>query len=303
MAIGSAVDATLGNLTIVDPDGVAHDLSGGNPLFVLLGLDGLHMPPVELVEETVPRQPGGRLREVRFAARDIDLPIRLTAATPAALAVAVRTLLGWFDPARPVAPVLRHTAPDGTQREIAVRYVKGLSFNDDLGAWRTDRRTIVVLRAHDPYWYDRNERTGNYVLGAAQGTFFPLPPLRLSSSTVFAGPTIANDGDAAAWPVWTITGPGVNPTLRNLTTGKMTTIVGTLASGQVLTLDTRPRTASAPTGKTLRLQDGTNWLPNLAPGSALWPLARGDNAVQIELTGATAQSAVRYAVKPPFLSV
>ncbi len=300
---GNAVATTLGGLIVVDPDGVEHDLSGGNPLFVLLGLEGLHMPPVDLVAENVPRQPGGRLREVRFTEREIDLPLRLVAATPAALAVAVRSLLGWFNPTRAVAPVLRFTAPDGAQREIAARYVKGLDFNDDLGAWRTDRRTTLVLRAYDPFWYDRNERTGSYALGAAQGRFFPLPPLRLASSTVFAGPTIANDGDVEAWPVWTIAGPGVNPTLRNLTSGKMLALTGTLLAGQTLTIDTRPRTERAPYGKTLRLQDGTNWLPNLAPGSALWPLARGANAVQIELTGATSQSSVSYSVRPPYLSI
>jgi len=74
-------------------------------------------------------------------------------------------------------------------------------------------------------------------------------------------------------------------------------------AGHTLTIDTRPRTASAPYGKTLRLHDGANWLPNLAPGSALWPLARGANAVQIELTGATSQSAVSYSVRPPYLSI
>jgi len=146
------VDTTLGGLTVVDPDGIEHDLSGGNPLYVLLGLEGLHMPPVDLIEENVPRQPGGRLREVRFTAREIDLPLRLVAATPAALALAVRGLLGWFNPTRAGASLLRFTAPDGKQREIAVRYVKGLDFNDDLGAWRVDRRTTLVLRAHDPYW-------------------------------------------------------------------------------------------------------------------------------------------------------
>lgn len=293
----------LGGLAVVDPDGLEHSLSDGNPLFVLLGLEGLHMPPVDLVEENVPRQPGGRLREVRFLAREIDLPLRLLAASPAALASATRTLLGWFNPARATAPVLRFTAPDGAQREIAVRYVKGLDFHDDLGAWRTDWRTVVVLRAHDPFWYDRSERGDTYRLGGWQDRFFPLPPVRLTPSTVFAAPTIANEGDADVWPVWTIAGPGTNPIIRNLTTGKALTLAGTLAAGQTLTIDTRPRTERAPWGKTLRLQDGTNWLPNLAPGSALWPLARGGNAVQIELAGATAQSAVAYAIRPPFLSI
>ncbi len=293
----------LGGLSVLDPDGIEHSLMDGYPLFVLLGLEGLHMPPVDLIAENVPRQPGGRLREVRFLAREIDVPLRLLAATPAALAASVRTLLGWFNPTRAVAPVLRFTAPDGAQREIAVRYVKGLDFNDDLGAWRTDRRTTLVLRAYDPFWYDRNERIGNYRLGEWRELFFPLPPLRLTPSTVFAGPTIANDGDVEAWPVWTIAGPGVNPTIRNVTTGKALTLTGTLVAGQTLTIDTRPRTERAPYGKTLRLQDGANWLPNLAPGSALWPLARGANAVQIELTGATAQSAVSYSLRPPYLSV
>lgn len=293
----------LGGLAVVDPDGIEHSLSGGDPLFVLLGLEGLHMPPVDLIEEAVPRQPGGRLREVRFLAREIDLPLRLVAATPATLAASVRTLLGWFNPTRAVAPVLRFTAPDGAQREITVRYVKGLDFNDDLGAWRVDRRTTLVLRAHDPFWYDRAERGGSYRLGEWRELFFPLPPLRLTPSTVFAGPTIANEGDADAWPVWRIAGPGVNPTIRNLTTGKVLTLAGTLLAGQTLTIDTRPRTERAPYGKTLRLQDGANWLPNLAPGSALWPLARGANAVQIELAGATSQSAVSYTLRPPFLSI
>jgi len=294
---GNAVATTLGGLIVVDPDGVEHSLSDGNPLFVLLGLEGLHMPPVDMVEENVPRQPGARLREVRFTAREIDVPLRLLAATPAALAASVRTLLGWFNPTRAVAPLLRFTAPDGKQREIAVRYVKGLDFQDDLGAWRVDRRTTIVLRAYDPFWYDRSEWVGRFVLGAVAGLFFPLPPLRLSSSTIFAAPAIDNPGDVAAWPVWTITGPGVNPGINNLTTGKFVAVLGALATGEKVVIDTRPGR------KTVVGPGGANWFPNLVVGSALWPLARGANAVQIELTGATPQSSVSYSVRPPFLSI
>jgi hypothetical protein len=169
-----------------------------------------------------------------------------------------------------------------TNRQLYCR-PRRLTIDRDFDAcWRTTRAE-VELEASDPWWYDASDTALDFTLGTP-ATFFPLFPLRLSASEVFADATVNNDGDVDAWPVWSVTGPGAGLVLRNLTTGKMLSLNRTLSAGEIVTIDTRPRL------KTVTLQDGSN-LFSLLSGS-LWPLAVDVNAIRVEFTGATSASVV-----------
>lgn len=274
----------------LDPDG------GTTTLRVLYRVKGRFAPSTRRQEEAVPGQPGLRLREVVHDAREFVLPIHVHGATDDALRTSLRDLVVAMDPVRGDGKI-RVTSPVGDQREITCRAVAGLDMDETLGdtSTPTDQLASIVFRATDPYWYATSDTVVDYTLGST-ATFFPIFPVRLTSSDTFADATVDNTGDVEAWPVWVLTGPaGATIAIRNLTTGKaMTMGLLALSVGEIATIDTRPGV------KTMTRQDGTNLYPNL--NGSLWPLVRGSNAVRVELSGATAATTVRLSYRPRWLS-
>lgn len=273
----------------IDPDGTPTTLR------VQYAVRSRFAPPAELLADVVPGQPGERLREARHGPREFVLPIRLSATSDAQLRTDLRALVAKMDPTRGDGAV-RVTAPSGDVREITCRYAAGLDVDETLGdtSTPTDQLAAVVFRASDPYWYATSDTITEYTTGA-QATFFPIFPVRLNASEVWADAQVDNTGDLETWPVWDITGPGQTISLRNLTTNKKLDLSGVvLGSGEVATVDTRPG------HKTAAKQDGSNLFPNLV--GSLWPLRRGNNAVRIEMSGATTASKVRLARKHRWLT-
>lgn len=257
---------------------------------------GRFMPPIRRNEETVPLQPGARLRDAVHDVREVLLTLILTGVDESALRASLRSLTATFDPSRGDGK-LRVTAPDSVQRELTCRYSGGLELSERLGddsgpGWQ---EVPALFRAVDPYWYDTSSTVQTFTSGTPQ-TFFPIFPIRLSSSTVFSSTAVDNTGDVAAWPVWTITGPGTNLVLRNLTTGKTLAMTYTLAAGQTITVDTRPG------AKTVTLNTGANLYQYLTSPPHLWSLRRGSNTVQVELSSVTSASSVALSYKRGFLT-
>ncbi len=270
----------------IDPDGTATGLT------VEYDVDGLFAPPVEISSRVVPGQPGAVVYQTRHGVREFSLALYERNDDPALLHARLRALVYAMDPTRG-AGRLRATTPAGDQREITCRVLSGMGLSQVRGAQSlsTHQRAEVTFQAADPYWYDTSDTVTDYTIGAT-APFFPIFPLRLSSSEVFVDGTVDNLGDLETWPVWTLTGPGSSISVRNLTTGALTTINGlTLAAGETVTIDTRP------TIKTVTRGDGANLFGSLATGSSLWPLIRGGNSVRVEMTGGTESSLVRLSRK------
>lgn len=269
----------------VEPDGTTRDLTAGVDTKVLSGRVGAFMPPVAFVEDTVPLQPGARLREVRFRPREVDLVMMAQAASASALRTLLRSSLHWFDPTRGEG-TLRVQVDGGIERELRCRYAGGLELSESQREnGRIWQKFVLTLRAVDPFWYGRNAIVATY-LAATGGSFFPILPLRLASSTIFADAIVTNAGDVEAWPVWTITGPGSGLVLSNQTTNKRLALTQALLGGETVTIDTRPGQ------KTVRKNDGANLFGSLSSDSSLWSLQVGDNSIRVELSGSTTASSV-----------
>src|SRR5690606_39959112 len=68
--------------------------------------------------------------------------------------------------------------------------------------------------------------------------FFPLPPVYLAGDAIASEITLEVDGDVATPPNFTITGPGVNPKLINVTTDRSLELENvTLSSGETINID------------------------------------------------------------------
>lgn len=270
-------------IQFVDPNGAVTTLQK------LRGATGRWMPDVQIDEQAVPGEDGARFRLARFGPRQTVVPILLDGATDVAYRAAVRALAASLNPKRGRG-LLRATF-DGAVREIDAIYVDGMGFTED---FPVHGKPSLLFRHLDPFWYDSATTTQAFTSGTPQ-TFFPIFPIRLSSSTVFASTTVTNTGDVEAWPVWTITGPGSGLVLRNLTTGKVLALTRTFVAGEVVTIDTSPG------AKTVLTAAGASLFSSLT-SRQFWPLSSGANSIQVELSAATAASSVNLAYRRRFLS-
>ncbi len=280
-------------ITWVDPYGVETVLTGQDTREIERGALGLDMPPVSFIEDQVPLQAGARLRRVNVGVREVDLPLVLSAASSQALRTALRSLLRLLDPKRGTGR-LRVQTEDGTERELSCRYAGGAEGVGGSPAWR---RVVLTFRAVDPYWYARQVTTATFDQGSELATFFPFFPLRLGSTPIFGDTVIDNTGDVETWPVWTLSGPGTDFTLHNLTTGESLILETTLNAGEIVTIDTRPG------AKTVLKSDGTSLFGYLSTDSVLWALPLGISSIRLEVTAATAATSVQLQYQLRYLSI
>lgn len=266
----------------IEPNGTEHDLSGSGNINVAIGPSGRFMPQFDLVEQEVPFVSGSRLRNVITKSREVDLPIEVSGLSTSDLRTQLRLIMNWFNPLKGDG-ALKVIAEDGTQRLLTCRYAGGLEIQETGLSWL---KTILVLKAFDPYWYDDNIIVQTFTTGLP-ATFFPFFPLRLSSSSVFADSSVTNIGDVETYPTWIVKGPGSAIYLRNLTTGELININYTLGVGETINIDTRRGK------KTVVKGDGTNLYSYLSSDSSLWALQQGDNQIRIEMSGAAADSSVQ----------
>jgi Phage tail protein len=283
----------------VDATGGVTAIRGGVNIDLGPTIVGRYGPTMRFVTEQVPLQPGQRFRNVQHGLASVAVSVVFHPMSSTTLRPLIRQWAQLLDPRRGDGK-LRATDPSGTARDLVCRYLSGLEVLQDdnfldIGGLA---QTVLHFAAEQPYWQDSSPTVQSWSLLSSLATFFPIFPLRLSGSEVFADATVDNSlGDVEAWPVWTITGPGSNPILRNLTTGMVLSLPVTLLSGESVVIDTRPG------AKTVTKQDGTNLFGSLASPPQLWNLAQGSNSIRIEFTAATAGiSAVTLTFRKQYLS-
>lgn len=284
----------------VSADGTIVNLMDIPSIGVQPGRSGAFMPPVRFSEDAIPYEHGARVRNATFGVREVDLPLYLRGESEDALRVAVRALLGKFDPLDDDGR-LRVTRPDGTARELYCRYSRGGELVEDSRNYgiTTCRAVITFRAANDPLWYDVNPVNQQFVVGAPV-SFFPGTPFRLSSSSIFSTSTpIDNTGDVETWPIWILQGPGNNIVLRNLTTGEKTEFQSSfsLLTGETLTIDTRLGRRS------VTKNDGTKLYNKLTSDSSLWPIYKGSNNLSVDMQSTTVNSLVTLSYYRRYISV
>lgn len=283
-------------VTWIDPGGASYpwDGSTGNYL-AIVGRTGAFAPTTQIIEQEVPLQPGARLRLVKTTSRPVRIPLLVKAPDEATFASVRRTLRYALNPNRG-AGTLQIAAADGMTRQLTCYCESGYEGDESDGnrgpghAWFP-----LQFRALDPYWYDANSTTQTFSPGGGSPMLHnPFLPIVLSASGISNSFTISNSGDVQCWPIWTITGPGVNPTLTNNTTGKSMALTVTLTGGQTITIDTR-------TGyKTVKREDGSLHYSYLSFTSSLWPLMVGVNAIALSMTGTTSASSLQLQYKQAY---
>lgn len=300
-------------ITLTGADGVQWDLAAG-PIVLAAPFPALHGTiPVTVSERIAPLLPGSFVTQVRHQARDVMLPLAVLADTTTELDQTLHSLARTLDPAVGSVAVMV-TRSDGTRRQIEGLYVAGFEALALAHSNAMEVTANIAIRCHEePYWVDPSGTTIEvdpppdvFTSGTtstddtATGTDDPIPTngfvvgidfnsadYGFSAVLPFSGDaggvvitTLVNDGDADAWPLFTITGPASAIQATNITTGKFWTWDGSLDNAKVLTVDTRP-------GRRDVNVDGTNRFGTLEDGSSLWALQPGSQVVAFRFDGTT----------------
>jgi hypothetical protein len=277
-------------LTYVDPDGHAWPLTDRSSGVVALTCAGISGPSVSATSVNLPGG-GAAPQSYRPATRTIILGIFTEGPTQGEfLALCDRWARAiWNERLGNPAPGLLVLArPDGTSRQIPVMCIDGGDQSDDdrTKSGLTWSTYALTFAADDPLWADSDAIELSFGSSSAAGVP-PMPPIVLAPATLLGDNEVVNSGDADSYPVWTIHGPG-QPTLTNNTTGRSFGLDVTLASDEVVVVDTRSGNQSAVD------QDGVDRWGDLVKSSPrdLWPLVPGVNNLNLSISGSGAGSQI-----------
>lgn len=121
---------------------------------------------------------------------------------------------------------------------------------------------------------------------AATGYFFPIFPMRLGESDLYASDTLSV-ALSSSYPRWEFKGPGGTIVLRNETTGEEWRLNHELLAGESVSADFDP------TKLLVFDQDGNNLSSKVASGSVWWSLRSGANTVSVRMYRATPSSSIK----------
>lgn len=251
------------------------------------GATGLGLPPKQ-VQWLAGAGDGAKARGRRVLPRDMDLPLFVTGDNR-------DELKSWLSRLAMVlagTATLRFVEDDGSSWFTTVEHVGGGNYVygvDTVG--ERDFFTVITLRSGDPYWtysVPRTERikntpTGPGLLGVG------LVSLNLASSQAMGNIDLENIGDAEAYPVWTIIGPGQNFKATS-PTGEKLEWLGSLAPGEKLVIDTR--------AGTVRDNTGVNRYAALAPAPRFWKVPPGTSTCNVFLENVSAGSEIQCTWRP-----
>jgi hypothetical protein len=303
------VEYMIPSLTLESLDGGTQiPLDASEGWIRMPGSTGLEMPPYSVVSDTVPGVPGAVLRDTRVEARPVFIPIYCGGTDQ----ITFREMLDKIQ--RIVAPYGAQTfkivgrSYRGT-RELVVTYVSGLEGADDaLAAGLTWCKIGLNAVAHDPYSYERVERSLEFrsagatspFMGIAGNSDTPFPVMLSSGSVIGAGMTITIASEVPVYPVLDLVGPmdsfagTLSPTVVN-PDGTITVLTENVWSVDI--------PAGVPTGQTLRLVtdprarsvrlDGALAAGRVARGSATRPFFPGDNVLNVVAPGGTDDTRIR----------
>lgn len=255
---------------------------GTRALAALMGVTGAGLPPVA-TQWFEGAGDGASYRGERVLARDIDLPISATTADRAEM----RALTSRISKMLSGPMVLRFVEDDGSSWTLDVRRVGGgnlaLGLDTDAETWLS---TVVTLRAGDPFWTSSETTRHETIASSGRGLLFgatSLSALRVSPSQTLGEVVMENLGDAYAYPVWTIHGPGQNFTATSAT-GESFQLWSILAAGDTITIDTRRATVTD--------QLGISRYFELAPAPQLWRIPPGITTADVSMTNTTSASRI-----------
>jgi hypothetical protein len=244
------------------------------------GTNGLGLPPVS-VQWLEGAGDGATYRATRVQSRTIDLPIEILANDRVELQAQLSRLALML--AGGCTLVLDEG--NGVTWSTEVHRTGGGDYTyggDTIG--EREFSTTITLMAGDPY-FTSSEQQVRYVGGNAATAAFlsSLANVKVAPSQAIGEITLSNSGDAPAYPVWEVTGPG-DHFVATSSTGETLKWNGTLTAGQKLTVDTRKGTVVD--------QSGANRYDLLDTAPRFWTVRPGTSTAVASLLNTTTASRI-----------
>jgi hypothetical protein len=291
-------------------DGSTTDLSAwsANTYVVDTGTTGILAPEYEFATQSFAGIDGATVQQITAQPAAPVLGLDLVGSGTETLAARVRALAHALRPRAGIG-TLTAIGAGGVERRLRCYYRKGL----ESGVYRDQRyRTALEFWAPSSWW--RGDVLRETWSLTAPAPFFPVPPVRLSATTLAGSRTVDLSGcDSPTFPLWIVTGPGSHLALSNSYTARqpdgtdatvtldldVTPPPGSplLGDGQHLAIDTRPgrqsvrRVTLAADGRTVTSY-GESLFGWVGTDPAMWPLVDGVNEVTATLGGAGAASRI-----------
>lgn len=269
-----------------------------DPISVIYGVEGLGAAPVTVVSSPRLAGHGSVLRGSRMEEREIFVPVHLHSDTVGGANELRSYLMEVLSPLDERELTLRVADPrHEAWREIPVRYTGGLEGNFGEGYRGKWQRIGLKLRALDALWRGEPAQIPKQVTPATKpflSTTVRFFPVQLADSTVAGQMTIDVQGDAPTWPVWTVTPPGSDLSIKHLGTGAKFQLSGLLTETVHLDMDTgRLWSQTYP--------DGQLW-DRVSVDSRTFELTPGRNQLEFALIGANSSSMVHVTYAPRYLA-
>lgn len=250
------------------------------------GVTGFGLPPVS-VQWLEGAGDGAVFRRRRVLTRDIDIPLEILArdrshlqqlTSRLTLAVAGKCTLTLLD-------------DDGTMWTTDVYRTGGgdYAYGTDTSGER-EFETVITFRSSDPYW--TSSEAQNRYIGGDQGAspfLTSLMSVPVSASQSIGEIQLDNDGDAEAYPIWEITGPGRNFKAVS-PDGEKLAWTGTLLANDRLILDTRSGTVVD--------QNGNNRYAELGDAPRFWTVKPGLSSATAQLEDISTASKIACSWRP-----
>lgn len=230
---------------------------------------------------------GEVIRNVRWPAREIDIPLTMFGADESGVHSLMRRLsraLRW----RPGMPKPRLTVETANGFWYVDVVLVSPSSLEDVH-WSDSSGWLLTFRATDPYWVAASAVNLPVLATAGGSTFLPLlVELHVSASQVLGSMLVENSGDVPSPVTWIIHGPFTDATFtRN---DGQSFVLGSIDASTTITIDTAL--------KSVVDQAGDNQYGLLGSAPKLFDLPGGTSTVQIEVTGATSDTTVTGFYRP-----
>lgn len=264
------------------------------------GAQGLGAAPVSFSSNARLAGHGSTLRGKRLGERDIFLPLRLDTGHMLASNNYRERILRFLSPLDDRELTLRLDVPgrDGW-REIPVHYAGGLE-GDYGGDYRGNTESIgLELKATEALWRGEPVSISHQVSPATKpflSTTEPFFPVMLADSTIAGRITVEVAGDAPTYPLWTITPPGEDLTIRHEESGSEFYLDGLLTENVMLDMSNGHLwSASDPDGDML-------WERVPTDRGRMFSMKPGRNSIEFAMIGSTTDSMVHVTYAPRYLA-
>lgn len=282
-------------ISFITPNGISINLNDKVNTSLIVGLMGDLMPEFDYQEEFAPQIEGSIITAVKAKPRIFSFPIVIFDTSKEAVINRVAGLSKSMDPRLGDGYIkVKHGS---NYRILYCRLISGLNSDGIAENQFTDYvKSVLVFKASDPYYYDFTPTLIQVDGDFSPSNFFPILPVQFSSDTTFVTSNINNSGDLDSWAIFTITGSGTRFVITNLTTGKYIDINTTLAGGETITIDCRPRTRSVKDGS------GNNVFHYMTPTSKIFPIVPGTNLLKFEIYGGDENSSIVLSYRNSYLT-